>query len=162
MTSNMQQTIRDLKLTQIEIRKLQSELEATPLWKKYHAARRKESQLKSQLENLQFEAARAELEKEFECVTGHNYEHYSQKFLIVHKDCPHIVSINVNGDYDSDEENSSVCNWNIHCKGKTILPRGVDTLILASGHTEESAWKRAVEEWNLYSHYQKDCMLGKF
>lgn len=140
----------DLKLTQIEARKLQKELESTPLWKSYQAARRKEVELERQLEFLKSEAARIELEEHFECVTGHEYEHYSQEFLIVHKDCPHIVSIaGADG------------LWEIGVKGKTVLPREADALILSSDDSKEGAWKRAVEAWSSMGEWERDLLLGK-
>lgn len=151
--SNIQEVKRDLKLAQVEVRKLKEQLHATPLWKSYQLALRKESHLERQLEFLQLEARRAELEEEFECVTGHEYESDFQEFLIVHKDCPHIVSISGVEGY-----------WEIGMKGKTTLPRDPNYLILAVGEDEEEdeeeAWKQAVDNWNLLTHYQKNCMLG--
>lgn len=147
---NMEQVKRDLKLAQIEARKLKEQLHATPLWKSYQLALHKESHLERQLEFLQVEAMRAKLEEEFECVTGHEYADSYHEFLIVHKDCPHITSFSGVEGY-----------WEIGMKGKTTLPRDPDYLILAVGDSEEEAWKQAVKNWNLLSHYQKDCMLGK-
>lgn len=147
---NTQEVKRDLKLAQIEANKLKEQLHASSLWRKYQVALHKEARLQRKLEFLELEAQRAELEKEFECVTGHEYESTYHEFLIVHKDCPHITSFSGVEGY-----------WEIGMKGKTTLPRDPDYLVLAVGGTEEEAWEQAVQNWNLLSHYEKDCMLGK-
>lgn len=150
--ANMQETIRDLNLIRIEACKLQKELEASTLWKKYNSARRKEGQLEHQLKKLQFGARKAELEElGFECLTGYDYEDYDHKYAIVHKDCPHILSLFHDG-----------AEWEVGMKGLTGLPRDANDLILCTSDTETGAWERAIFEWyDLFSHYAKDCMLGK-
>ena len=146
----MQEVSRDLNLARIEARRAQKELEASSIFQKYSEAKKKEEQLKVKFEELQFEAKKAELEEHFECVVGHDYEDYDHKCAIVHKDCPQIVSLYHDG-----------ASWEIKMKGKVSLPREANALVLAADDSGEGAWKRAVEEWNLYNHYQKDCMLGK-
>ena len=150
MSNDMKTVSRDLNLAKVEANKLKKELHASSLWKQFQEALRKESKLEHQLECLQLEVSKAEIKNEFECVTGHKYYSYYHKFLIVHKDCPHITSI---------EKEDGL--WEIGCKGKTVLPRDANCLILGSSDTEEDAWKSAVYGWKEMNPDEQDALCGK-
>ena len=150
MSNDIKTVSRDLNLAKVETNKLRKELHASPLWKQYQEALRKESKLEQQLKCLQLKESKAELEKEFEFVSGHEYYSYYYKFLIVHKDCPHITSI--------DKEDGL---WEIGCKGKTVLPRDANCLILGSSDTEEAAWRTAIFNWNEMNQDERDALCGK-
>lgn len=91
--SNMQEVTEALNKAQEELNWFKEQLQATVQWRCYQVAIQKEGQLKRQLEFIKSEAIRAELENEFECVTGHEYDYYTNEFLIVHRDTPYITSI---------------------------------------------------------------------
>lgn len=149
MCKNINIVKSELSNARMKANQLREELQATPLWQEYQLALCKESQLERQLENLVHEREKAELQEEFECITGHDHKVYGHTFLVVHKDCPHIVS--VDKDY----------SWEITCKGKTTLPRDPDRLILGCGGTEDEAWRDALKTWSNLSQSDIQEFLGK-
>lgn len=78
-----------------EIKRYEEVVHSTPEWQNYQVALKHKYSLSLELEVIRYKRSKDELEKNFKCVTGHTYdsEYTEYRFLIVHKDCPVIKSI---------------------------------------------------------------------
>ena len=140
----------EINLMYKEINRYKEAVHSTREWQNYQVAIRHKHSLSSELETIKYKRSKAELEKNFKCVTGHKYDSDYHKFLIVHKDCPPIKGVE-----------RCCTDWVITWNRDTEPLLNPELLILYSGDTEKEAWEFAVHEWEFcLEPWEQECRLS--
>lgn len=135
-----------------EIQRYEEDVHSTPEWQRYQVALKHRHSLCLEHEAIRYRKSKEELEKNFKCVTGHTYdsENSEHRFLIVHKDCPPIKSVE-----------RCCTDWVITWNWDTEPPLNSELLILYFGETEDEAWEYAVHEWEFcLEPWEQECRLS--